>query len=291
MHALKDVGGIACSLSKTKQCREKRVKEKLKRLEEKVHSLTTAINEYQKLLSERNSKINHLKSLVKQLKLENDILRCDLDEKKYENEATISELKEELEKCQQNTQLQTFSSGTYNPNIKELYYSLLSLRIPPAQIKPIVQNVLKYLLSSLNGNKLRLPGKSCASYMRSSEVSVLSTMHKAAELSKQPEWHLNSDGTTLNQTKKVAFLINDLVLGVRDVSDGSAQTTLDALKAELCKLSIETESDTKAIQNIVSSMSDGVSTQAKFNDLLQNEVGENLVENKCIWVSIYGMLV
>ena len=164
VHALKDVEGIACSLSKTKQCREKRVKEKLKRLEEKVHSLTTAINEYQKLLSERNSEINHLKSVVKQLKLENDILRYDLDEKKYENKATISELKEELEKCQQNTQLQTFSSGTYNPNTRELYYSLLSLCIPPAQIKPIVQNVLKYMLSSLNGNKLRLPGISCASY-------------------------------------------------------------------------------------------------------------------------------
>ena len=115
--------------------------------------------------------------------------------------------------------------------------------------------------------------------MRSSEMSVLSTMHKAAELSKQPEWHLNR--TTLNQTKKAAFLINDLVLGVRNVSDGSAQTTLDALKAELCKLSIETESDTKAIQRIVSSTSDGASTQAKFNDLLRNEVGGNLVENKC----------
>ena len=96
----------------------------------------------------------------------------------------------------------------------------------------------------------------------------------------------HSDGTTLDQTKKAAFLINGLVLGVCDVSDGSAQTTLEALKAELCKLNMDVEpedSGTRAIQRIVSSTSDGASTQTKFNRLLQNEIGDNtdLVENKC----------
>ena len=103
-------------------------------------------------------------------------------------------------------------------------------------------------------------------------------MHKAAELSKQQQWYLNSDGTTLDQTKKAAFLINGLVLGVCDVSDGSAQTTLDALKAELDKLKVG-----KTVQRIVSSTSDGASTQTKFNKLLQKEIGEDidLIENKC----------
>ena len=71
------------------------------------------------------------------------------------------------------------------------------------------------MLPSVNVDKIRLPGKSCASYMRSSEMSVVSMMHKSAELSKQQQWHLNSDGTTLDQTKKAAFLISGLVLMVR----------------------------------------------------------------------------
>lgn len=141
------------------------------------------------------------------------------------------------------------------------------------------------MVPSVNIDKIRLPGRSCASYMRSAEMAAVSTIHKSAELSKQQQWHLNSDGTTLAQTKKAAFLINGLVLGVCDVSDGSAQTTLDALKAELSKLRLnETEeSDAHAIQRIVSSTSDGASTQSKFNDLLQDEIGESteLVENKC----------
>ena len=76
------------------------------------------------------------------------------------------------------------------------------------------------------------------------------------------------------------------------VSDGSAQATLDAIKAELCKVkevgSADKISQDKcgiAITKVVSFTSDGVSTQAKFNHLLKQEMGtENegtLVENKC----------
>ena len=64
----------------------------------------------------------------------------------------------------------------------------------------------------------------------------LALLQKAAELAKSEQWCLNSDGTTLQQVKKVAFLINGIVLGVHDVSDGSSQTALDALKAELHKI-------------------------------------------------------
>ena len=88
--------------------------------------------------------------------------------------------------------------------MRELYYSLLSLRIPPAQIKSVVQNVLQHMQPSLNVDKLRLHGNSCTSYMRSFGMSVISSIHKSSELSQHQKWHLNSDGKNLDQTNKAA---------------------------------------------------------------------------------------
>ena len=210
--------GNSCSsknLSATKHNtyrREKRAKETMKNLRtslseckhiikkqrEQLDKLSTVNDEYKELLSERNSEIIQLKTFIRQLEQEEDVLQCELGdvlrekkEDQCENQAVILELKTELERFQQNAKLETLSSGTYSASVRELYYSLLSFRIPPAQIKPVVQNVLKHMQPSLNVDKLRLPGKSCASYMRSSEMSVLSTMHKSTELTQQQEWHLN----------------------------------------------------------------------------------------------------
>ena len=70
-------------------------------------------------------------------------------------------------------------------------------------------------------DELRLPGKSCAAYMRGHEMPTISDIHKAVLMHAQ-QWHLNSDGTTLQQQKKVALSINGLVY-VKNVHDGSAQ--------------------------------------------------------------------
>ena len=118
----------------------------IKKQREQLDKLSTVNDEYKKLLSERNSEIIQLKTFIRQLEQEEDVLQCDvLREKKEdqcENQAVIVELKTELEIFQQNAKLETLSSGTYSASVRELYYSLLSLRIPPAQIKPVVQNVL-----------------------------------------------------------------------------------------------------------------------------------------------------
>ena len=103
------------------------------------------------------------------------------------------------------TTLPTFSKRKYNANIRELYYSLLAMRIPPGQIKTMVTNVISCLNLSVDVNALRLPGKSCAAYMRRQEMLTISRAQKADELLKEDGWLLNSDGTTLMQQKKVAF--------------------------------------------------------------------------------------
>ena len=161
------------------------------------------------------------------------------------------------------------------------------MRIPPGQIKTVVANVISCLNLSVDVNALRLPGKSCAAYMRRQEMPTISRAHKANELLKEDGWLLNSDGTTLMQQKKVAFLINGIVFGVHDVPDGASQCTLDALKAELAKTSsVAAEAfpgsnqDLK-IDHIVSSTSDSASTQTKLTHLLEKETGHEIIENKC----------
>ena len=175
----------------------------------------------------------------------------------------------------------------FTTNVRALYYSLLSMRVPPRQIKSVVKNVIGNLVPSVNVDEFRLPGKSCAAYMRSHEMPTISDVHKATKLMHAQQWHLNSDGTTLQQQKKVEFLINGLVCGVQNVHDGSAQVALDALKSELAKISetaskiIPEENLKLDMSRIVSSTSDAASTQRKFTHLLEDDIGKEVIENKC----------
>ena len=155
------------------------------------------------------------------------------------------------------------------------------MHLPPAQIKIVV---IGHLIPSIKADELRLPGKSCAAYMCSQKMPTVSRAQKASELVQAKQWHLNCDGTTLQQQKKVAFLINGIVFGIQDVPDGSSQVALDALKAELGKISkvfAEYSPDNTYVNRIVSLTSDSASTQAKFTHLLENETDRQIVENKC----------
>ena len=76
------------------------------------------------------------------------------------------------------------------------------MRVLPAQIKSVVTNVISYLNLSVDIDILRLPGKSCATYMRSQEMLTINQAQKANELIQKDQ---NSDGTALMQQKKVAF--------------------------------------------------------------------------------------
>ena len=76
-------------------------------------------------------------------------------------------------------------------------------------------------------------------------------------------------------------MINGIVVGVHDVSDGSSQTALDALKAELKNVNETASVEVGGISRIVSSTADGASTQCKFNRLLQEGTDRSIIENKC----------
>ena len=260
----------------------------------KIETLQTALDDIRNLISVRNSEIRELKreirkrdQIIDSLTSENEELSDQLDGELAKYNAEVMSLQEQLSNMSKITTLPTFSKRKYNTNVRELYYSLLAMRIPPAQIKTVVTNVISCLNLSVDIDGLRLPGKSCAAYMRSQEMPTISRAQKANELMQKDQWLLNSDGTTLMQQKKVAFLINGVVFGVHDVPDGASQTTLYALKSELAKTSsVAAEAFPGSNQDfkmnhIVSSTSDSASTQTKLAHLLEKETECKIVDNKC----------
>ena len=254
----------------------------------KIHQLSGTVSEYNKLLRERNSEIRKLNESVRCLEQSVEFLECEVASLRDEVDESVSNaqiitenLTCQIEELQKKYKLNTYSLRSFNCNVRELYYAM---SIPPARIKLIIENVFNCLLPGFEN--LKFPKKSCAAYMRSKEMPALSSMHKGSQLSKSKEWHLNSDGTTLHQSKKVAFLINGIVLGVSDVCDGSSQAAMDALRSELQKTDFVKQAD---IERIISSTSDGASTQSKFNRILEQQTMKEpgaIIENKnvqCIW--------
>ena len=218
--------------------REKRAKNRIKTLqvslniikkanrkqETQIEVSSEAIEEYKAIISQHSSVVQTLKKTINSLEETIVLLDTELSDLREqtriahkEHEAEVQDLTEQISQLQehQTTELSTFSSRAYTTHVRELYYSLLSLKLPPGKIKPIIQNVISHLLP--HAKSIRLPGKSCASYMRSHEMPTLSGLQKSSELEKSKEWHLSSDGTTLKQQKKMAFLINGLVFGIHDV--------------------------------------------------------------------------
>ena len=76
--------------------------------------------------------------------------------------------------------------------------------------------------------------------MRTEELNTVSTIHKAMivhdSLEHNKPLHLSMDGTTLNQKKLGGTAINDMVLSVNTLPDGSAETAIDNVAKELEKL-------------------------------------------------------
>ena len=84
-----------------------------------------------------------------------------------------------------------------------------------------------------------MPSESCVSYMRRHQLTTLSSAHKATSLLKKAETGflcLNTDGTTIFQTKTEGAAINSMVLSVNHVLVSSAISMIEDVSQELKKL-------------------------------------------------------
>ena len=183
---------------------------------------------------------DHLKLVKEKLaseKLKGRELSADLH--KMENE--YCQLEEKYEEAQ--TQVHDFLEGAkrymYVPNtmegrkftneIRELYYHLLAENLPPGKIEKSIKVVLETFCPRIDTGLLKLPRRSLAREMRSSEMPTVAKAHEAVALSQMESCHVNSDGTTLNQKKIQGYLVGGVTIGVTNVTDGTALTAVEEL--------------------------------------------------------------
>ena len=225
---------------------------------------------------------------------------------------TITEVENELvteEKCAVSVAgmsdfcIQTKNGRRYSPAIRKLYYQLLAEQVPTSKIADIIKAVIRCFNPSIDIQNLKLPQRSCASYMRKAELKTISDAHKAnvlCENTSEKGFRLNTDGTTKAQRKIGAVAINDMVVSVNELPDGSAMSAVHDISRELENLRQMAHAlkmpnaDTINWTLLVSSTSDSASTQKRFNKLIEecryNDVEKfgpatsetvDLVENFC----------
>ena len=167
----------------------------------------------------------------------------------------------------------------YPPEIRKLYYSLLADQVPVSKIANIIRSVLKCFNPSMNVDQLRLPQKTCASYMRREELGTICDAHKATILCSDSALtrgiSLNTDGTTKHQRKLGGVVANDMVLSVNELPDGTAISAVDDISREFEKLRRAAQMLGLPNPNsinwtlVVSSSSDSASTQKRVNKLIE----------------------
>ena len=167
-----------------------------------------------------------------------------------------------------------------SPTVWKLYYTLLASEIPASKMTSIIKAVIKSFNPSVDMEHLKLPQRACASYMRRDELKTVSNAHKATVLCQQASenmgFKLKTDGTTKRQKKLEGVAINDIVVSVNEVPDGTAQSAIASISRELEYLRKTAHAlkmpNADAINwtLFVSSTSDSATSQKRLNKLIEN---------------------
>ena len=210
-----------------------------------------------------------------------------LQEENEDFSAAISALQGELASisddslCSDNGDFtfQTKSGRRYSPAIRKLYYSLLCDQIPSSKIAGIIKTVIRSFNPSVDVEQLQLPQRACADYMRKDELKTISNAHKATVLCEHASGNkgflTNTDGTTKNQRKLGGVAINNMVISVNEVPDGTAASAIDDVSREFQKLRKIAHAigmpnpDSINWTLVASSTSDSASSQKRFNKLIE----------------------
>ena len=174
---------------------------------------------------------------------------------------------------------QTKSGRRYSPAIRKLYYSLLCDQIPSSKVAGIIKTVVKCFNPSIDVELLKLPQRACADYMRREELKTISNSHKATSLCEHASGNkgflVNTDGTTKAQKKLGGVAINNMVISVNELPDGTAESAIADISRELEKLRKTAHAldmpnpDSINWTLLVASTSDSAATQKRVNKLIQ----------------------
>ena len=167
----------------------------------------------------------------------------------------------------------------YSPGIRKLYYTLLANEVPTSKITHVIKAIVGNINPSIDVEQLKLPSKACASYMRKDELKIVSAVHKATVLCQRAAdevgFKLNTDGTTKDLKKIGGVGINDMVISVNELPDGTAETAVADVSRELEKFrQIAHDLRIPNANSInwtlfVAVNSDSAATQKKLNRLIE----------------------
>ena len=199
---------------------------------------------------------------------------CQLQERYKEAQVQVDSFVEGTKQHVPNT----MDGHKFTNEIRELYYRLLAANLSPGRIENAIKIVLETFCPTIDTALLKLPKRTLAREMRSSELPTVAKAHEAAALSQMHNIHVHSDGTTLNQKKVQGYLLGGVTIGVTDVADGTALTAVEELDRLLH--SIKEVGQELGLSNaekvgwslIQSLMSDQASTQKAFNTLVKERV-------------------
>ena len=204
-HALSDITKKLQVAIKQRDCAHKQVEKSHQKLETVI---TDSIHYEEEILAKNED----LSDLIKCLKSEISTLSA--------TSVSVSNCVGDSKFC-----FQTKDGGrVYTTAVRELYYTLLAMQLPPSKIATTIKSILKSFLPSLDVDNLKLPGESCASYMRRQELTTLHLAHKATCLLDKAQsgcLNLNCDGTTLSQKKLQGAAIDGMILSVNEISRNS----------------------------------------------------------------------
>lgn len=113
--------------------------------------------------------------------------------------------------------------------------------------------------------------------MRKEELKSICDAHKATVILQSKQLRMNTDGTTKHQKKLGGIVVNNLVLGVNELQDGSALSAVNDISRELEKL--REAATLLGLPNansikwtlVVSSTSDSAATQERVNKLIEEQ--------------------
>ena len=130
-----------------------------------IENLENANEEYRKSLQQRNSELRTLQAELRHFEEVHDFLLLELNDSRQivsqcslDHEAEVDELSKEIKQLQDDKKHQlvnTLSSKAYSTSVRELYYSLLTLKLPPSKIKDVVINVITHIMPGTNTENLR----------------------------------------------------------------------------------------------------------------------------------------
>ena len=258
--------------------RSKKFKQQRTVLQAKVVKLNQVVNQNQKQVVSMKNEISSLKKQIEELSCE-IASKSSLVEKVSALEVDNTYLKDLLDDSSV-LELYDHSSEKYKTETLHCVMNLTTMGVASRNVGPVIKEVCKLCGKQPD----RVPSKS--SVERFSDAKIIVSQKQISEvLVDQSDTSLMTDETSKYGKKYGTYIISDkdknsYFLGLREMSDKSAKTTLGTFKEilsdidDVCNKIYEKEHGPmhvgyQILSNIRDTMSDRASTEKCFNELLE----------------------